>query len=168
MKAGRAISNGVTHMGGYHGGWRGWAIVERRVHIYKNRCAADAGAPLLEDAADDATTTYTVPAAVGRARMVALFEGLEEKADGLGLVDLSVTATSLEDVFISVGEQVEGAAAPVEAETLVGGALLPSAPGEPVPAGRLVAAVVQFRLPAVQTDQSDLDSPLDSHTGSSK
>ena len=73
---------------------------------------ADAEAPLLEDAADDATTTYTVPAAVGRARMVALFEGLEEKADGLGLVDLSVTATSLEDVFISVGEKVEGAAAP--------------------------------------------------------
>ena len=130
--------------------------------------ADGAEAPLLEDSARDATTTYTVPAAVGRARMVALFEGLEEQADGLGLIDLSVTATSLEDVFISVGEQVEGAAAPVEAETLVGGALLPSAPGEPVPAGRLVAAVVQFRLPAVQTDQSDLDSPLDSHTGSSK
>ena len=127
---------------------------------------ADAEAPLLEDSARDVTTTYTIHAS--RARVAALFEGLEAEADGLGLVDVSVTATSLEDVFIAVGEQVEGAAAPVEAETLVGGALLPSAPGEPVPAGRLVAAVVQFRLPAVQTDQSDLDSPLDSHTGSSK
>ena len=127
---------------------------------------ADAEAPLLEDSARDVTTTYTIHAS--KARVAALFEGLEAEADGLGLVDVSVTATSLEDVFISVGEQVEGAAAPVEAETLVGGALLPSAPGEPVPAGRLVAAVVQFRLPAVQTDQSDLDSPLDSHTGSSK
>jgi len=127
---------------------------------------ADAEAPLLEDSARDVTTTYTIHAS--KARVAALFEGLEAEADGLGLVDVSVTATSLEDVFISVGEQVEGAAAPVEAETLVGGALLPSAPGEPVPAGRLVAAVVQFRLPAVQIDQSDPDSPLDSHTGSSK
>jgi hypothetical protein len=128
--------------------------------------ADGAEAPLLEDSARDVTTTYTVHAP--RARVAALFEGLEAEADGLGLVDVSVTATSLEDVFIAVGEQVEGAAAPVEAETLVGGALLPSAPGEPVPAGRLVAAVVQFRLPAVQIDQSDLDSPLAFHTGSSK
>jgi hypothetical protein len=128
--------------------------------------ADGAEAPLLEDSARDVTTTYTIHAS--KARVAALFEGLEAEADGLGLVDVSVTATSLEDVFISVGEQVEGAAAPVEAETLVGGALLPSAPGEPVPAGRLVAAVVQFRLPAVQIDQSDPDSPLDSHTGSSK
>ena len=127
---------------------------------------ADAEAPLHEDSARDVTTTYTIHAS--KARVAALFEGLEAEADGLGLVDVSVTATSLEDVFISVGEQVEGAAAPVEAETLVGGALLPSAPGEPVPAGRLVAAVVQFRLPAVQIDQSDLDSPLAFHTGSSK
>jgi hypothetical protein len=129
--------------------------------------ADGAEAPLLEDSARDVvTTTYTIHAS--KARVAALFEGLEAEADGLGLVDVSVTATSLEDVFISVGEQVEGAAAPVEAETLVGGALLPSAPGEPVPAGRLVAAVVQFRLPAVQIDQSDLDSPLAFHTGSSK
>lgn len=128
--------------------------------------ADGAEAPLLEDSARDVTTTYTINAS--KARVAALFEGLEAEADGLGLVDVSVTATSLEDVFISVGEQVEGAAAPVEAKTLVGGALLPSAPGEPVPAGRLVAAVVQFRLPAVQIDQNDIDSPLDFHTGSSK
>ena len=128
--------------------------------------ADGAEAPLLEDSARDVTTTYTIHAS--KARVAALFEGLEAEADGLGLVDVSVTATSLEDVFISVGEQVEGAAAPVEAKTLVGGALLPSAPGEPVPAGRLVAAVVQFRLPAVQIDQNDIDSPLDFHTGSSK
>ena len=84
--------------------------------------------------------------------MVALFEGLEEKADGLGLVDLSVTATSLEDVFISVGEKVEGAAAPVEAKTLLGGAVLPARPGEPVPPSRLVVAVAQFRLQQIAND----------------
>ena len=41
---------------------------------------ADARGPLLEDSARDVTTTYTIHAS--KARVAALFEGLEAEADG--------------------------------------------------------------------------------------